>query len=201
MLSSLFVQLAAGQNIQLPKPDNQGGMALMQALDQRSSSREFSSVDLSLEHLSGLLWAACGINRPDVQKRTAPSARNWQDIQLYVALNSGIYLYHEVKHELELIVKGNHQAATGKQDFVADAPVNLIYVADFSKMEGADSSQYDFYKGINTGFISQNVYLYCASQHINTVVRAMVDREALHQLMNLSPTQQVVAAQSVGYKP
>ena len=172
----------------------------MQALNERCSHREFSAMELSMDHLSGLLWAACGINRADLGKRTAPSARNWQDVQVYVFLNSGIYLYNERNHELQLILEGNHQAAAGKQDFVSTAPVNLVFVVDFNKMEGADESQRDFYKGINTGFMSQNVYLYCASQQINTVVRAMVDRDALHELMKLRPEQQVVVAQSVGYK-
>lgn len=201
MMASFFSQGVIAQNIKLPEPDKKGGMPLMQALNERSSHREFSLEELSMEHLSGLLWAACGINRADLGKRTAPSARNWQDIQVYVFLNSGIYLYHEKTHELELILKGNHQAASGKQDFVSTAPVNLVYVVDFTKMEGADESHRDFYKGINTGFMSQNVYLYCASQQINTVVRALVDRDALHELMKLNPDQQVVVAQSVGYRP
>jgi SagB-type dehydrogenase family enzyme len=173
----------------------------MQALNERSSHREFSAKELAMDHLSGLLWAACGINRAESGKRTAPSAHNWQDVQVYVFLNSGIYLYKEMNHELELVLDGNHQAAAGLQDFVPTAPVNLVYVADYAKMEGADTSRRDFYGGINTGFISQNVYLYCASQQLNTVVRAMVDRDALHKLMKLRPEQHVVVAQSVGYKP
>lgn len=192
---------AMAQNIKLPKPDLNGGISLMQALNERSSHREFSTKELTLDYLSGLLWASCGINRAESGKRTAPSAHNWQDVQVYVFLNSGIYLYNEKNHELELILEGNHQAAAGLQDFVPSAPVNLVYVADYAKMEGADSSRLEFYGGINTGFISQNVYLYCASQQLNTVVRAMVDREALHELMKLRPQQHVVVAQSVGYRP
>lgn len=201
MMASFSYNSAFAQNIKLPEPNKQGGMPLMQTLNERSSHREFGTKELTMDHLSGLLWSACGINRADLGKRTAPSARNWQDVQVYVFLNSGIYLYNEKNHELELILEGNHQAAAGLQDFVATAPVNLVYVADYAKMEGADESQRDFYKGINTGFISQNVYLYCASQQLNTVVRAMVDRDALHKLMKLRPEQTVVVAQSVGYRP
>ena len=201
MMASFSSNDTFAQNIKLPEPDKQGGMSLMQALNERSSHREFSSKELTMDHLSGLLWAACGINRTESGKRTAPSARNWQDVQVYAFLNSGIYLYNEKNHELELILEGNHQAAAGLQDFVATAPVNLVYVADYAKMEGADASQHDFYKGINTGFISQNVYLYCASQQLNTVVRAMIDRDAMHKLMKLRPTQNVVVSQSVGYRP
>lgn len=201
MIASLTSNGIFAQNIKLPEPDKKGGMPLMQALNERSSHREFNAKELTMDHLSGMLWAACGISRAESGKRTAPSARNWQDVQVYVFLNSGIYLYHEKNHELELILKGNHQAAAGLQDFVPTAPVNLVFVADYAKMEGADSTQYNFYKGINTGFISQNVYLYCASQELNTVVRAMVDRDAMHKLMKLSREQHVVAAQSVGYRP
>ncbi len=201
MMASFFSNGVLAQNIKLPAPDLSGGTTLMQALNERSSHREFSAKELAMDHLSGLLWAACGINRTESGKRTAPSAHNWQDVQVYVFMNSGIYLYNEKNHELELILEGNHQAAAGLQDFVPTAPVNLVYVGDYAKMEGADTSRRDFYGGINTGFISQNVYLYCASQQLNTVVRAMVDRDALHELMKLRPEQHVVVAQSVGYKP
>lgn len=201
MMASFFSNGVLAQNIKLSAPDLSGGTTLMQALNERSSNREFNAKELSMDHLSGLLWAACGINRTESVKRTAPSAHNWQDVQVYIFLNSGIYLYNEKNHELELILEGNHQAAAGLQDFVPTAPVNLVYVADYAKMEGADTSRRDFYGGINTGFISQNVYLYCASQQLNTVVRAMVDRDALHELMKLRPDQHVVAAQSVVYKP
>ena len=201
MMASFSSNGAFAQNIKLPEPNKQGGMPLMQALNERSSHREFSAKELTMDHLSGLLWSACGINRADLGKRTAPSARNWQDVQVYVFLNSGIYLYNEKNHELELILEGNHQSAAGVQDFVATAPVNLVYVADYAKMEGKDESLRDFYKGINTGFISQNVYLYCASQQLNTVVRAMVDGDAMHKLMKLRPEQTVVVSQSVGYRP
>ena len=201
MMASFSSNGIIAQNIKLPEPDKKGGMPVMQSLNERSSHREFSAKELTMHHLSGLLWSAIGINRADSDKRTAPSARNWQDVQVYAFLNSGIYLYNEKNHELELIVEGNHHAAAGLQDFVPNAPVNLVFVADYAKMEGADESQRDFYKGINTGFISQNVYLYCASEQINTVVRAMVDRDAMHKLMKLRPEQSVVVAQSVGYRP
>jgi SagB-type dehydrogenase family enzyme len=201
MMASFFSNGVLAQNIKLPAPDLNGGTTLMQALNERSSHREFSAKELAMDHLSGLLWAACGINRAESGKRTAPSAHNWQDVQVYVFMNSGIYLYNEKNHELELVLEGNHHAAAGLQDFVPTAPVNLVYVADYAKMEGADTSRRDFYGGINTGFISQNVYLYCASQQLNTVVRAMVDRDALYKLMKLRPEQHVVVAQCVGYRP
>ncbi|MFH1120186.1 MAG: SagB/ThcOx family dehydrogenase [Bacteroidota bacterium] len=188
-------------DITLSKPDLNSGKPFMAALNERSSHREFSEKELSPEHLSGLLWAACGINRPETGKRTAPSAMNWQDVQVYVFLKTGIYLYKEDEHKLVLIKEGDHRSTAGSQDFVAGAPVNLVYVSDYSRMTKARDSDKEFYSGINTGFISQNVYVYCASEGLNTVVRASVDREAVHKEMGLEPEQHVIVAQTVGYKP
>ncbi len=204
MLVCLFSINLFGQQpgeIVLARPDLNSGKPLMTALNERSSHREFSDRELSTEHLSGLLWAACGINRSESGKRTAPSAMNWQDVQVYVFLKSGIYLYKEADHKLELIKAGDHRAAAGSQDFVATAPVNLVYVSDYSRMTKASEEDKEFYSGISTGFISQNVYLYCASEDLNTVVRAYVDRDALHELMGLKSEQHVVVGQTVGYRP
>lgn len=201
MIASFLSDGALAQNVKLPEPDKKGGMPLMQAFNERSSHREFSSKELTQDNLSGLLWAACGINRQETGKRTAPSAMNWQDVQVYVFLKSGIYLYNEADHKLELIKDGDHRAAAGSQDFVATAPVNLVYVSDYARMKQAAEKDKEFYAGFDTGFISQNVYLYCASEGLKTVVRASVDREALHVLMELKPEQHVVAGQTVGYKP
>jgi SagB-type dehydrogenase family enzyme len=193
------ILIAQSTDIQLEKPDLNSGKPLMAALSERSSHREFSERELSNEHLSGLLWAACGINRQESGKRTAPSARNWQDVQVYVFLKSGIYLYQEAGHKLVLIREGDHRLAAGSQDFVAKAPVNLIFVSDYNRMKEATDKE--LYAGLSTGYISQNAYLYCASEGLNTVVRASVDREALHKLMELKTEQHVVAGQTVGYKP
>ncbi|MBK6347057.1 MAG: SagB/ThcOx family dehydrogenase [Bacteroidales bacterium] len=203
LLILMFPAICPAQetDIQLSKPDMSSGKLLMTVLNERSSHREFSDRELSPEHLSGLLWAACGINRAETGKRTAPSAMNWQDVQVYVFLKKGIYLYKEEEHKLVLIKEGDHRASAGSQAFVAGAPVNLVYVSDYNRMTKATESDKTFYSGINTGFISQNVYLYCASEGLNTVVRAYIDRDAVHKLMNLKPEQHVVVAQTVGYKP
>jgi SagB-type dehydrogenase family enzyme len=204
LVSGIFIpgiSIAQSTDIELLKPDLNSGKPLMAALNERSSHREFSEKDLTHEQLSGLLWAACGINRTESGKRTAPSAMNWQDVRVYVFLKSGIYLYEENTHKLLLIKEGDHRGAAGSQDFVAAAPVNLIYVSDYSLMKKASEKDLEFYSGINTGFISQNVYLYCASEGLNTVVRAYVDREALHLLIGLKPEQHVVVGQTVGYRP
>ena len=186
------------KEIMLPKPQTDGGMPLMQALKARQSSREFSQEKLPLQVLSNLLWAADGINRPD-GKRTAPSAVNWQNIDIYVALSGGLYLYQPSDHALKAILTDDVRAATGRQDFVKDVPVNLIYVADFSKINRGTDEDKNFYSAAHTGFISQNVYLYCASEGLATVVRGLIDRESMAKLMKLRTDQKVMLAQSVGY--
>jgi len=184
--------------IQLPKPQTDGGKPLMQALKDRKTSRAFSTEKLPDQVLSNMLWAACGINRPD-GKRTAPTAVNWQEIDVYVATAEGLYLYDAKEHSLKPIFAGDIRAATGRQPFVKDAPVNLVFVADFSKMGNAPADQKDFYAATDTGFVSQNVYLYCASEGLATVVRGAIDKPAMAQLMKLRLDQKVILAQTVGY--
>lgn len=185
--------------IQLLKPQMDGGRPLMQVLKDRKSSRAFSTEKLPLQVLSNMLWAAFGVNRPDSGKRTAPSAVNWQEIDIHVATADGLYLYDAKANILEPILGEDIRAATGFQPFVKDAPVNLIFVADFSRMGRAKAKDKDFYSATDTGFISQNVYLYCASEGLATVVRGLVDKPALTKVMKLRPDQRIILAQSVGY--
>jgi SagB-type dehydrogenase family enzyme len=186
------------QSIKLPQADMQGGKPLMQALKERISSREFSSQQLSLQVISDMLWAASGINRPDAH-RTAPSAMNMQEIDIYVAKADGLYLYDIKAHTLILVIPEDIRALTGAQPFVKDAPVNLIYVADLSKMSRLKTKDADFYAAADTGFISQNVYLYCASFGLVTVVRGSIDKPALAKAMKIRPNQKIIFAQTVGY--
>ena len=187
------------KEIKLLKPQMDGGRLLMQVLKDRHSSREFSTDELPLQVLSNLLWAAFGINRPDSGKRTAPSAVNWQNIDIYVAMTKGLYLYDAKSNILKPVLAEDIRAATGTQSFVKNVPVNLIYVADFSKIPRGTEEDKNFYSAAHTGFISQNVYLYCASEGLATVVRGLVDREAMSKVMKLRPDQKVMFAQSVGY--
>jgi SagB-type dehydrogenase family enzyme len=187
------------KGIALPKPKTEGGMPLMQALAERKTDREFSPEKLPPQVLSDLLWAAAGINRPDSGRRTSPTARNCQEIDVYVATAEGLYLYDPKKNELAPVVAGDLRALTGKQPFVKDAPVNLIFVADLAKMANFQPKDREFYAATDTGYVSQNVYLYCASAGLATVVRGYVDREPLAKAMNLRPDQKVILAQTVGY--
>ena len=201
-LMLIFISSAVAEEmkaIELPAPRREGGMPLMQALEARRTIREFSPEPLPLPLLSNLLWAACGVNRPDSGKRTAPTASNAQEIDVYVALPGGLYRYDAPAHRLIPVLKEDLRAATGGQSFVKDAPVNLIFVADYAKMTKWDKENKDFYSATDTGFISQNVYLFCASEGLATVVRGYVDREALAQAMKLRPDQRIILAQTVGY--
>lgn len=186
------------KNIELPKPVMEGGKPLMEALKERKTSREFSSEKLSLQVLSNMLWAANGINRED-GKRTAPSARNKQEIDIYVAMEDGLYLYDAKENKLVGILAEDVRAATGMQPFVKVAPVNLVFVADYAKMGDGPAEQKDFYAATDTGYISQNVYLYCASEGLATVVRGMVDKATLTPIMKLRDEQKIILAQTVGY--
>jgi len=184
--------------IPLPNPDTKGGMPLMQALSARRSDREFSDRRLSIETLASLLWAADGVNRPD-GRRTAPSAMNWQTVAIYAVLPDAAYLYNAKERRLELVASGDLRAATGLQAFVAQAPLDLVYVSDYARMPGTTDSDKMLFAGAETGFIGQNVYLYCASEGLSTVIRAMINRDALAKALKLRPEQKITLSQTVGY--
>jgi len=207
-LSALIIALllcgavAAEQQLtsqQLPAPQTDSGRPLMQVLKERSTSRSFSAQKLPLQVLSNLLWAAFGVNRPESGHRTAPSAKDRQEIDIYVAMAEGLYVYEAKTHVLQPVLAVDIRAMTGRQSFVADAPVNLVYVADLGRMGKVSKEEQDLYSAADTGFISENVYLFCASEGLATVVRGSVDRETLAKAMRLRPDQKIILAQTVGY--
>jgi SagB-type dehydrogenase family enzyme len=171
----------------------------MQALKDRQSTREFGPQKLPPQVLANLLWAAFGINRPDTGKRTAPSAMNMQEIDVYVAIPEGLYLYDAKGNKLDPILAEDVRGATGVQPFVKDAPVDLVYVADLAKTGKSSAEDKNFYTGADVGFIAQNVYLFCASEGLAVVVRGNVDRAALAKVMKLRPDQKILLGQTVGY--
>lgn len=189
----------ASELLVLPPPQRRGGAPLMEALGARRSSREFDPRDLPLHLLSSLLWAAFGVNRPETQGRTAPSAHDWEEIDILVALASGLYGYEAHGHVLRRRLARDIRAHTGGQAFAAQAPVNLVYVADLSRMVHASAEERAWYAGPDAGFIAQNVYLFCASVGLASVVRGMIDRPALARLIGLSAHHSIILAQSVGY--
>ena len=185
--------------LKLPPPQTPRNTLLVDALKARRSSREFSEKALPVGLVSNLLWTAYGVNRADSGKRTAPSAHNWQEIDVHAALPEGMYQYDAAAHALRQTVPGDLRRLTGVQDFVERAPLNLVYVANLSRMTDASAEDRVFYLAADAGFIAQNVYLFCASEGLATVVRGLVDRKALAAAMRLRPEQRIVLAQTVGY--
>ena len=187
----MMCNMLRAQDIQLPAPDKTGGKPLMQALNERKSTRSFESKDLTVKQMSDLLWAANGFNRDD--KRTAPTANNRQELELYVATKIGLFFYDAGNHQLKEIQKGDFRDKTGTQEFVAKAALNLIFVSDMDK---ASSKEYAF---TSCGFVAQNVYLYCASEGLGSVVRGSFNKDALSKLLKLKPSQEVLLTQTVGW--
>jgi len=193
------------EQIRLPVPQMTGGKPLMEALRDRKSGRDFSPKPLSEQTLSNLLWAAFGINRPESGGRTAPSAMNWQETDIYVFTEQGAYLYDAKENLLQPVAAGDYRSETGSmiQPFVKKAPVNLVFIVDASRTglmgKMLSTEERDMFSDTAVGFISQNVYLYCASEGLATVVRGLIDREALTALLKLRPEQRIVLAQSIGY--
>ncbi len=197
MIFGLGLCVNAQEIIKLPAPEKTGGKALMQCLAARQSSREFSDKELLPQQLSNLLWAACGINRAD-GKRTAPTAHNKQEIDVYVAMKSGTYLYQAKENVLKRIIEKDIRAVCGNQAFHAVAPVDLIFVADQDRMSGSPADR-NFYAATDCGFISQNVYLFCASEGLSTVVCGWIDRQKISQALDLNSHQKVILTQPVGF--
>lgn len=187
------------QNVFLPKPDTLGGMTLMKALNERASSRDFIDSSLTPKQTSSLLWAAFGINRKESGKRTAPTAMNCQEFDIYLADKNGIYVYQPDSNMLKLVVSGDFRLEMGKQAFVKKASLVLIFVADYSKMKNMSQEDKDFYSAADCGFISQNVYLFSASESLSTVVLGWIDREKMSQRLKLNETQKIIFSQPVGF--
>jgi nitroreductase len=196
--STMFLAAEELTPITLPRPQTAGGKPLMQALKQRRTTRELKPDKLPPQALANLLWAGFGINRPETGQRTAPSAMNSQEIDIYVALPGGLYVYEPKASRLNPAVAGDFRTRASGQPFASNAPVVFIYVADLPRLAKAKPEQRPFYAGIDTGFIIQNIYLYCASEGLATVVFA-VEGVPLATAMKLKPDQKVILGQAIGY--
>ncbi|MDP1656675.1 MAG: nitroreductase family protein [Hylemonella sp.] len=202
LIGQLHTQPASGESLTmmaLPPAQTTGGLPLMEALRQRHSAREFRADALTPQQLSDLLWAACGLNRDALGGRTAPSAMNAQEVDLYLALPQGLYRYEPKAHALQLVVAQDVRRVTGYQDFVDTAPLDLIFVAEHSRMKMVPAAMRESYASVAAGAMAQNIYLYCASVGLATVVRAWFDRQALTQAIGLTPDQQLLLTQTVGW--
>ena len=184
--------------IALPPPQTDGGKPFMQVLKERHSTREFSPKALPPQMLADLLWAGFGINRATNAHRTAPSAMNSQEVDIYVATADGVYLYDAKANQLQPVATDDIRAQTGGQDFVKTAPVALLFVADLPRLVKAKPEDRERYAWIDTGYISQNIYLFCASAALASVVHEL-DRAKLTDVLKLRPEQMIILAQSVGF--
>ncbi len=185
--------------IPLPPPHTEGGLPLMDTIRTRQSCREFAERPISQQLLSNLLWAAIGLSHPERGGLTVPNARSRREVDLFVITAEGTWRYDIDSHALKSVVTGDIRALAGKQDFVATAPLNLIYVADYARMPDLNTEQQLVYSSTDVGFSAQNVYLFCASSGLATVVRGSIDREALGQALGLTPQQRIILGQSVGH--
>lgn len=186
------------KEIKLNNPDKNRGTSVMKALSDRHSDREYAAKELSIQDLSDLLWAANGINRPD-GKRTAPSALNKQDIDVYVIMKEGAYLYDAKANSLQPVAKGDHRSAVaGAQDFVKAAPVSLVLVSDLSRF-GNITDQTKLMAAVDAGTVCQNINIFCSAAGLATVPRASMDQAALKRILKLKDNQLPIMNNPVGY--
>lgn len=185
--------------LHLPKPEQKGGRPLMEVLRDRQSRREFSAEPIAVQDLSNVLWAAFGINRPANDHRTAPSAMNSQEIDLYVARSDGLWIYGAKSNLLHRISERDVRPELSGQPFVKAAPLTLIFVANLERLEKAAPTDRLFYAAADTGYISQNVYLYCASRGLATVVWAIGNSDRTREALRLKSDQRPILAQTLGH--
>ena len=190
----------APEKIKLNPPDLKKGLPVMQALEKRASATEFDTTMLRLQDLSDLMWAANGINRPENGKRTAPSARNSQDIDLYACLPYGTYLYEPKEHSLKLVAEGDHRPlAAGSQAHFAKAPVICLLVSDISRFQGSDDSVKLVWAAMDGGIVSQNIGIFCAGTGLKTRPRAWMEKDKLREALHLRETQHPILNNPVSY--
>jgi hypothetical protein len=197
-LTSTAVGAEELRTISLPPAQTDGGKLLMEALKQRHTTREFKPEPLPPQTLANLLWAAFGINRPLTGQRTAPSAMNSQEVEVYAAMPEGLFRYESKAHQLREVLSEDVRPRAGGQASFREAPVTLIYVAVLPRLEKAKLETRPFYAGFDAGCICQNVYLFCASEGLATVVHDL-DRGPLATAMKLTADQQIILAQAVGF--
>jgi SagB-type dehydrogenase family enzyme len=200
MVMPIAVSFAADKVIKLSKPNTNRSGALMKAFSERKSTREYASKELSAADLSDLLWAANGINRPD-GKRTAASAMDRRDVDIYVVLPAGTYLYDAKEHKLDLVAEGDYRAAVAGngQDFVKNAPLSLVLVTDLSRLGDAKNPRTQQMGAVDVGIVSQNISLFCTIANLATVPRASMDTNQLKTALKLKEEQQPVINHPVGY--
>ncbi|MCL2328744.1 MAG: nitroreductase family protein [Bacteroidetes bacterium] len=194
-LTFMGLTACAQQSIKLPPPQTSGGMPVYEAMQKRETSRDFVNKDLTPQQISNILWAAYGFNREG--KRTVPSSQNSQEYTIYVFTSKNVYEWDATTNTLEHFRNGDQRAMTGTQDFVKNASINLLFVANYNKIKGKEEDK-DVTAAVNCGFIMQNVHLAAAAEGLGSVVRGSVDREKFGHYMQLPEFKKIMYAQSVG---
>ena len=196
---TLFSQ--ESEDIRLNQPDKTRGLTVMEALSVRASVSSFDTTAIRIQDLSDLLWAANGVNRPESGKRTAPSAQNAQDIDVYVFMKQGAFRYNAKEHVLDFVAEGDHRALiAGRQAYVANAPLILLLVSDISRFPSGEPEQRLRNAAIDAGTVSQNIALLCASSGMVTRPRVSMDQEKLREILKLNENQYLILNNPVSYK-
>ena len=201
LLLSCLIQAQEQTTIKLPAPDTTGGLPFMKALAERASVRDFDTTSPDMNIISNLLWAANGINRKESGKRTAPSAMNSQDVDVYLLTKQGAYLYNATAHSLELITGGDfRKLGAGRQESVAEAPLFCLLVSDLDRFKSGSDSLKAIWAAVDAGIVSQNISIYCSSAGLATVPRATMDMEKLREILKLKNSQRLILNHPVGFK-
>jgi SagB-type dehydrogenase family enzyme len=196
-----YLSAQTPRTIILNAPDTTRGLPVMKALSLRASANDFDTTSLKLQDMSDLLWAANGINRPVNGKRTAPSAMNAQDIDVYAFMKSGVYLYNAKKHCLDFVIDGDYRALiAGRQENFAKAPLICLLVSDISRFQRGEDSLKLVYAAEDAGIVSQNISIFCASVGFATRPRASMDQQKLREILKLKDSQHLMLNNPVGYK-
>lgn len=186
--------LEALETIELPMSFEGIHSPLIEALKERRTIRNLREEEIPLELVSSLLWSAYGYNRPDEMKRVAPSAVNVQEFDIYLFTREGIYLYDAKKNAINLVIKGDHRKEISSQKHFAIAPISIVMVANYDRMTKFKSTEdRDFYAAVDAGYISQNIYLFCASAKLGTVACGGIERDNIHKLLNIKNGRAILA--------
>lgn len=165
-------------------------MRMKEVFEKRMSARQFESATLRSEVVSALLWAANGINRPESERRTAPSALNAQDVDIYLADDQGVWLYEPKEHQIRLVAEGDHRLlVAGSQADFAAAPVFLLLVSDISRFRMGERDQRLEWAALDAGMVAQNVLLFCASEKLACRPRSWMEKENLQKILQLTEDQ------------
>ncbi len=199
------------QPIKLSPPDTTRGLPFMKALAVKASATAWSDKELSLQDLSDLLWAANGLNRPAENKTTASSAMNAHDVDIYVFMQAGVFVYDYRTHQLTPVASGDFRSAILPQrpprpgaerpaaPSTPEAAIQIVLVSDAARFRaGSDEQRYEW-GALDAGIVSENVTLFCAATGLKTRPRAMMEKEKIKEVLKLRPTQRIFLNHPVGY--